>query len=113
MANISEDAKKILEENGVNSAVIEIMISTFRRPDSIQELAEENFKLREENSKLLYQLDDLKVTTVDFIKEMSIFLKMLSDLNLKDENSIKQFKDIQRKSSELCKVFSFMEMLYS
>ena len=113
MANISEEVKKQLEDNGVNPEVIKIMISTFVKPDETQQLAEENFKLREENSKLLYQFDDLKDTTLDFVKEISIFLKSLSELDLTDKDSIKQFEDIQKKSSELCKVFSFMEMLYS
>lgn len=113
MANISEEVKKQLEDNGVNPEVIKIMISTFVKPDNTQQLAEENFKLREENLRLLYQFDDLKDTTLDFVKEISIFLKTLSELDLTDENSIKQFEDTQRKASELCKVFSFMEMLYS
>ncbi len=113
MANIGEEVKKQLEDNGVTPEVIKIMISTFVKPDETQKLAEENFKLREENSKLLYKFDDLKNTTLDFVKEISIFLKSLSELDLADENSIKQFADIQRKANELCNVFSFMEMLYS
>lgn len=112
MNNICEEAKKQLEAAGINSETIKTMINIFVKPDNMQELSEENFRLKEENTRLAYQCEDFKNKTLELIEQIEIFLNTLSRLDIEEESSISEFIEIQRKAKEICKIFSLMKMLY-
>lgn len=111
MGKINCDIKKVLEDNGVNSSLVNIAVNIFNEPDEIQYLAEEIFKLKEENEILSCEKEELKKVTLDFISEIKKFLLEISNMNFDEDEFKVKFKNLQGRTKETYKILELMEML--
>lgn len=111
MGKINCDIKKVLEEKGVNSSLVNIAVNIFNEPDETQYLAEEIFKLKEENEILSCEKEEVKKVTLDFISEIKKFLLEISNMNFNEDEFKDKFKNLQVRTKETYKILELMEML--
>lgn len=112
MSKYVDEAKKRLEEEGVGAKALTATINLYINPDSEQKLAEEIFRLREENEILSDEKDEFKEAALGFVAEVKTFLIEIASMNYDNCNFKKDFNKLQKRAKETYRILDLMEMLH-
>lgn len=112
MSKCVDEAKKRLEEEGVGAKALTATINLYINPDSEQKLAEEIFRLREENEILSDEKEEFKAAALGFVSEVKTFLREIASMNHTNCNFKDDFKKLQNRAKETYKILDLMEMLH-